>query len=108
MKPIKYKTPFVFHYRKNKPDGSLSERGGVTVVFDPATRTFGASRCSKRDNYNKKRGAMIAMNRAHKSSLNNKALKEEELFVENIRETAEKIKSAVEKTKNPRIEWFEI
>ena len=60
MQKVKYDTPFIFHYREGK------EKGGLTVVFDPKTKLFGVSRCSSKDNYNKKLGYTIANGRIQK------------------------------------------
>ena len=110
MTPIKRETPFVFHFRHRKNDGTYDERGGVTIVFNPATRTFGAARCSKKDSYSKKRGRIIACNRAEKNGQTNTvpALEEGDMFVETVRHLADKIGQVVDKTKNPRTSWFEV
>ena len=60
MQKVKYETPFVFHYREGQ------SRGGLTIVFDPKARLFGISKCSSRDNYNKRLGRLIAMGRIQK------------------------------------------
>ena len=94
--PIKYNTPFVFHFRntKRKP----FERGGLTIVFDPSIRRFGLSFCSKKDNYNRKLGKDIALGRA--KFCNNpryfpkdmsQEFSEESMFVEKVRCIADSI-----------------
>jgi len=93
MTPIRYDTPFVFHYRYK----AHFEKGGLTIVFDPASRTFAATKCNKRDNYNKKRGVAIALGRIKKwrkrpsSNLSRwiwGTLSKEEMFVEKVRDRA--------------------
>lgn len=113
MTPVKYNVPFVFHFRSDYVDknghlhsGEVDSRGGLTVVFDPATKHFGAARCSKKDNYNRKLGMKIALGRAIRPDekiekqedtitkvIKNFNIADEEFFVETIREMAKEIAS---------------
>jgi hypothetical protein len=61
MAEIKYKTPFVFHYRGQK-------NRAITVVYDPTSSRFGVSICGKRDHFCKKLGRAIAQGRCKTGS----------------------------------------
>lgn len=110
MTPVKYNVPFVFHFRNYERLASypshnsdkIASRGGLTVVFDPATKHFGAACCSRKDNYNRKLGMKIALGRANRSAekvrddtitkvLKNFSITDNEFFVETIRQKAKDI-----------------
>lgn len=50
----------VYHFH---PKSSC--KGGVTVVYDPASNCFAIARCSTLDNFNRRRGLKIAETRLH-------------------------------------------
>lgn len=52
--------PVTFYFR-NK---SLTERGGITVVYNPATNKFGVAVCQRMDSFNKKEGFKRACGRS--------------------------------------------
>jgi len=53
--------PVIFHFRA--PDKPT--KGGITVVYEPSVKRFGVAVCSKKDNFNKRRGVLIASGRAY-------------------------------------------
>lgn len=82
--PIKYNTPFVFHFRRwNRVTNTVESRGGLTVVYEPSRRTFGIAKCSMRDMYCKKLGRIIALGRAKAKP--EAVLDKDAAFVENVR-----------------------
>ena len=59
----------VHHHRKLNTEG-INARGGKTVVevtTPDGTTLVGMSRCSRRENFNKRMGVRIALGRAMKS-----------------------------------------
>lgn len=59
----------VFHTRAVNCDGDIKQRGGTTEVMifnrdNQGLITSGVSRCSDKDNYDKKLGVKIALGRA--------------------------------------------
>ena len=69
------------------------------------------ARCSRKDNYNKKRGIQIAFGRAIKNSMSPDVpvIKEDKIYVEVVREIAEKIKDTVSESHRPSsVHWNEL
>ena len=67
----------VMHTRRPNSEG-LNARGGKTVVevtTPDGTTLVGVSRCSRKENFNKKLGVRIALGRAF-ASIQNKGLQE--------------------------------
>lgn len=54
---------FIFHLRVINSDGSISCKGGATVLFDETMKSVTIAVCSKKDNFCKKRGIKICQTR---------------------------------------------
>lgn len=102
-------TPVVFHYRFRTKKG-ISGKGGVTIVYSPVTRRFGAALCSPKDNFWRQMGVKIATGRAAEStsaqSYDSYKIKTLDDARTHSNELAEMIVSSVIQNTKKLPEWF--
>ncbi len=58
---LKSNRPIVFHFRSLP--SKCFERGGITIAYNPDSRSYGAAVCSHKENFNRKIGRTVALGR---------------------------------------------